>query len=66
LHKGDTCRTGEARRDRALWKSSLEPFCEGVFAPGRDVRQEGKKAEAQQEFERAYQLEPELKKLPLP
>jgi tetratricopeptide (TPR) repeat protein len=45
----------------------LKPrYAEAHYNLALALRQEGKKANAQQEFERAYKLAPELRSLPLP
>jgi Tfp pilus assembly protein PilF len=45
----------------------LKPrYAEAHYNLALAFRQEGKSTEAQQEFERSFQIEPELRNLPLP
>ena len=61
--------SGDVRKAQAEFAEAarLKPaYAEAHYNLALAFRQQGKKDQAQQEFERAYQLAPELKSFPLP
>jgi Tfp pilus assembly protein PilF len=61
--------SGNILKAKTEFKEALRirpSYAEAHYNLALALRQEAKTAEAQQEFEKAYQLAPELKSIPLP